>query len=279
LISDIANVARWEWFKLRFRWMPWVLLALLLFYSQIGLWVSFFVFFNVFQAEGASAGFTLPGSISQALGGSQTLALLLLTILAASTFGMEYGMGTLRMVLTRGTGHWQYLAGKFLALAAAAASALAIVIVVTIISSLIASALAPDRSPTGQTGAWTEAAAALGRTWFSLIPYLAFTGLVTVLTRSAATGTAICLSYYFVELIIVAILSGPLDWFDAVAEYLLVQNILAWSEGSQFAIGVGGGAGPGQVHAFVVLLAYLVALGGGAFWLFQRRDVTGVSGG
>jgi ABC-2 type transport system permease protein len=279
VIGDIVNVARCEWFKLRFRWMPWILLALFLFYSQMGLWVSFLLFFNVLQFEDTRASFTLPSSISEALRSSQTLALMLLTILAASTFGMEYGMGTLRMVLTRGTGRWQYLAGKFLVLAAAAAAALGVVIVVTIISSLIASALAPVGGPTEQPGGWTEAAAALGQTWFSLVPYLAFTGLITVLTRSAATGIAICLSYYFAELIVVSIFTAPFDWFDTAAEYLLVHNIQVWASGSPLVTGIGRGSGPGQFHAFVVLLAYLVALGGGAFWLFQRRDVTGASGG
>jgi ABC-type transport system involved in multi-copper enzyme maturation permease subunit len=278
LISEIVNVARWEWFKLRFRWMPWILLAFLLLLSQISVWGSFFSF-RAFHLEDARAGFTLPSSISGALWNSQPFALILLAILTASTFGMEYGMGTLRMVLTRGTGRWQYLAGKFLVLATAAGGALGIVIAATAISSLIASALISGWSQIGQSGSWTEAAVILGKIWFSLVSYLALTGLVTVLTRSSATGTAISLGYFFAELIIVAIFTNLFDWFAAVAEYFLVQNILAWAEGSQSAIGIDGGTGPGQIHAFAVILVYLVALGGGAFWLFQRRDVTGASGG
>jgi ABC-type transport system involved in multi-copper enzyme maturation permease subunit len=279
VVSDILNVARWEWFKLRFRWMPWILLALLLIYSQISVWVSFFLFSNVLQMADARAGFTLPGSISQTLESSQGLALLLLTILAASTFGMEYGMGTLRTVLTRGTGRWQYLAGKFLMLAVAAGVVLVIIVAATAVSSLIASALTPGGLATGPSGGWIEAAAALGKTWFSLVPYLALTGLVTVLTRSAATGMVISLGYYFAELIIVAIFTGPFEWFDTVAEYLLVQNIRAWVGGASFLMGPDGGGGPGQAQAFLVLLIYLVVLGGGVFWLFQRRDVAGASGG
>jgi ABC-2 type transport system permease protein len=278
LISEIVNVARWEWFKLRFRWMPWILLALFLLFSQIGVWGSF-LFFRDFQLEDVRANFTLPSSISGTLRNSQPFALILLAILAASTFGMEYGMGTLRMVLTRGTGRWQYLAGKFLVLATATVGSLGIVIAATAISSLIASALTSGWAQIGQSGSWMEAAVILGKIWFSLASYLALTGLVTVLTRSSATGTAISVGYFFAELIIVAIFTNLFDWFAAVAEYLLVQNILAWTEGSQSAIGIDGGTAPGQVHAFVVLLAYLVVLGVGAFWLFQRRDVTGASGG
>ena len=35
---------------------------------------------------------------------------------------------------------------------------------------------------------------------------------------------------------------------------------------------------PGELHAFLVLLAYIVVLGAAAFWLFQRRDVAGARG-
>ena len=35
---------------------------------------------------------------------------------------------------------------------------------------------------------------------------------------------------------------------------------------------------PGTLHAFLVLLAYIIVLGAATFWLFQRRDVTGAKG-
>ena len=31
-------------------------------------------------------------------------------------------------------------------------------------------------------------------------------------------------------------------------------------------------------HAFVVLLAYIAAMGGLAFWAFQRKDIGGATG-
>ena len=39
---NVLNIARWEWFKLRTRWMPWVLLAVLLFFSQGSVWAVYF---------------------------------------------------------------------------------------------------------------------------------------------------------------------------------------------------------------------------------------------
>ena len=42
MVAHLANLTRWEWFKLRRRWMPWVLLAVITLFSQIPLWGNFF---------------------------------------------------------------------------------------------------------------------------------------------------------------------------------------------------------------------------------------------
>jgi hypothetical protein len=41
MIGTIARLTRWEWFKLQHRWMPWILLLLLLLFSQLGVWGSY----------------------------------------------------------------------------------------------------------------------------------------------------------------------------------------------------------------------------------------------
>ncbi len=40
----ILSLSRWEWFKLRRRWMPWILLAILVLFPQIGLVSSYFIY-------------------------------------------------------------------------------------------------------------------------------------------------------------------------------------------------------------------------------------------
>ena len=341
---NIANLLRWEWFKLQRRWIPWILLALLLLFSQISVWGSFFSYSSLERTGGeiplpVEAGregpfgprpegriptvsvndllagdfshlpadmtpeviaglvaqaqqqvaqqqaqlqrlyddFAMPGSIPNALRTAQTFGLILLAILTASLIGTEYGLGTLRSVLVRGTGRWPYLAVKFLTLAVTAAVALLLVLGVTALSSLIATALAG--SPPGDWASpnWADAGVALGKAWFSFIPYLALTGFMTVLVRSSAAGMAIGLGYYFAEQIVVQLFSNFFDWFSTVADYLLMQNISAWAGG--FSFGAGGGGGPGTLHSFLVLAVYTVAFGIAAFWLFQRRDIAGASGG
>ena len=58
-----------------------------------------------------------------------------------------------------------------------------------------------------------------GKAWFSVLPYVALVGLVTVATRSSATGMAVGLGYYFFEQIFVGIFINLFDWFQRAAEF------------------------------------------------------------
>lgn len=220
---------------------------------------------------------SLPGSVPEALDTVQTLGLILMAILTASAIGIDYGTGTLRSVLTQGTGRWPYLAAKLVTLALLAAGGLLIAAASIAISSEIARSLAGTApASTGTTPTtWTEAGIALWKTWVSFLPYIALTTFVTVVARSSAAGMAIGLGYYFAEQLIIALLSNFFTWFRDVADYLLVRNISAWSGGGF----PSAGAPPDQTHALIVMAVYTLLLGGVAFWLFERRDVQGATGG
>jgi ABC-type transport system involved in multi-copper enzyme maturation permease subunit len=331
-MTGVANLARWEWFKLARRKMPWVLLVILLLISQLAVWGDYFRYRNLQSTGGSIAvgvgqgrdrpevscndllagktanlpagatqqeiqgwqaecrqnaaqtqqqlaerrdGFTLPGSIPNALMPGLTVGLILLTVLAASLLGAEYGWGTIRPVLARGTGRWQYLASKLILLVLLAGAALAVVTLATAVSSWITNSLVSGPAAAGATS-WGDAATALGKTWLALVPYLTFTVCLTVVTRSSAVGMAIGIGYFLGEEIIVAIMNGVFSWFGSVTHYLLAQNMAVWVGHAllgQLPTGVSTG------HALVVLLVYTLALGGGAFALFSRRDVTGPTSG
>ena len=44
MIVEVLSLVRWEWFKLRRRWMPWILLATLALVTQIAIWGIWFAF-------------------------------------------------------------------------------------------------------------------------------------------------------------------------------------------------------------------------------------------
>jgi ABC-2 type transport system permease protein len=337
VIANVANLAVWEWFKLRRRWMLWILLVFALLFAQLAVWGAFFSYQNL-QATGGeltvpatlqqqqgrvprtvrcndllsgdpsrqpadlsaevTAGltaqcrqhaatlparlartygtFTLPGSIRNALNTVQTLGLILMAILTASAIGIDYGAGTLRSVLTQGTGRWPYLTAKFVTLAILTALGLLVAVASVALSSAIASSLAGDApAAAGAAATWSDAGIALWKGWVSILPYIALTAFVTVVARSSAAGMAIGLGYYFLEQLIVALLSNFFSWFQNVADYLLVRNISGWTGGGGFP----GAVLPDETHAIVVLAAYTLLLGGIAFWLFERRDVQGATGG
>jgi ABC-type transport system involved in multi-copper enzyme maturation permease subunit len=342
MMAKVANLARWEWFKLQRRRMLWVLLAFGLLFGQIAVWGSFYAYQNlrgtggevtipasVLEQDGqqgrprtaacndllsddparqpadlapqvieglrttcsqqaaqlperlgsAYRDMTPPGSIPTAIGILQTLGLILIAILTASAIGIDYGTGTLRSALTQGIGRWPYLTSKLTTLAALAALGLLIVTASVIGSSLVAAALAgPAPAPAGVDPAtWTDAGLAVWTAWVSFLPYIALTACVTVLARSTAAGMAIGLGYYFGEQIIASLLTGFISWFSEVAAYLPVHNISAWTGGSG-GFGAGGDA-TDPTQAIIVMAVYTVAFVAIAFWLFDRRDVQGASGG
>ena len=87
------------------------------------------------------------------------------------------------------------------------------------------------------------------------------------------------LGYYFLEQIFLGIFINLFDWFQNVADFLLVYNIGVFMSGGD-AEGFAGptqGDAPGELHAFLVLVAYVLVLGGLAFYLFHRRDIPGAS--
>lgn len=338
MIAEIANLTVWEWFKLRRRWMLWILLVFALLFAQLAVWGGFFSYRNLQETGGeltvpaalqqqqgrvprtvrcndllsgdpsrqpadldaqVTAGlaaqcrqqtatlptrlsrsfgtFTLPGSIPNALGTVQTLGLILMAILTASAIGIDYGAGTLRSVLTQGTGRWPYLTAKFVTLGVLSALGLLVAAASVALSSTIAGSLAgaaPESA--GVAATWSDAGIAIWKAWVSILPYIALTAFVTVVARSSAAGMAIGLGYYFAEQLIVALLSNFFSWFQNVADYLLVRNISGWTGGAG---GFPGTVLPDQAHAIIVLAVYTLVLGGVAFWLFEKRDVQGATGG
>ena len=46
LIAHVLRLTRWEWFKLRKRWMPWILLGIAVLLAQIGFWASYVAYHN-----------------------------------------------------------------------------------------------------------------------------------------------------------------------------------------------------------------------------------------
>ncbi len=346
MIAHVLRLTGWEWYKLQRRWMPRVLLAIMILFNQVVFWGAYISYrteafspsfhttigndedkvdlsftcadirgggippeverldepgrkqaleqIEVFRTDSCAGyegnrevirqGLSFPNSIGFSLGLSYMLWMILLTILAASAMGVEYGWGTLRMALTKGTGRWQFFTGKIFALVLMGTAGLVIVAVTVSISSLITALTLPvpvEGSALADAGEdWLEAALTLGRMFgkvlYVFLPYMMLALFCAVLTSSAATAIAVTLTYRMVELIAVPILVRLFDWFQDIADYLLGPNVSIWLSPE---LQLGDTSEEASIlRAFLVLAAYIVILGGATFALFQRRDIAGAKG-
>ncbi len=350
MIAHVMRLTQWEWFKLRRRWMPWILLAVAVVLMQIGLWFGYAAYHNEtlqgitsgnltsygiaqevdgetislevtcaslanegippevqefpeelrgqvlnaleeFEAESCGnttsldeirRSFTIPGSIAESMTVLVSFAPVLVLILAASIVGTEYGWGTLRTTLTRGSGRWQLLASKIALALLACVAAVIVVAIAATVASLLASVIPP--AETGQladAGKWSEVAVNFGRAIYALAPYISLGVFLAVLTQSAAAGIAVSLGYYVIELIAIPILNST-GWGENIADLILGNNVNEWMRQTVIVVETPGGSSqanqPETLQAFMVILAYIVVLSAAAFWIFLRRDVAGAKG-
>ncbi len=352
MIAHVLRLTVWEWYKLRRRWQPWILLAVAVVLAQIGLWVSYAVYHNeglqglmsggtssvgtTYEQDGETIsvsttcaeivngqtpegieqlsedqrrefladvelfrencsgtqardeirkGFALPSAIPNTISGLFDIAAFLVLILTASALGTEYGWGTLRTALTRGTGRWQLLSSKLVLLMLLSAAGFLVLSAAAAVSSVLAAVIPPAESGgLADSGSWGDAAVTFGKAVYGLAPYVALAAFLTVLTQSSAAGMSIGMGYFVVELIFVPLLRN-FEWFDNISEVLLGTNVDKWMQVSLVEVEISGSGVPSEqmtsdtLQAFLILLAYTAALAAAAFFVFQRRDITGAKGG
>lgn len=293
MITDVLSLTRWEWYKLRHRWMPWILLALTVVLVQVSFWVTYALFRGgneVTVGEGGGSSdvtvstsdqflemFAFPTSLANGLIVGRGFGGLLVMILAASLIGSEYGWGALRTVLTKGTGRWPLLASKLVLLAGLSVGALIVATAALVVSSVIALATL-DADWVAASAAWSDLGIGFGKAVYGMLPYVALAVFAAVVTSSSGAAIGISLGYYFAESILIGVLM-QFDWFERIDVFILGQAISGWVGSSAGGVSFGAAAElPDATQSFLVLTGYVVVLTAIAFWLFQRRDIAGARG-
>ena len=272
---QVALLTRWEWFKLRRRWVPWILLGFVLVISQLVFWLA--------VTLGDDLSYQSPAeNIANGLGVATFFGPFVAVILAAAVTGGEYGWGTLRPVLSRGAGRWPFLTSKVAVTLLVTAVILLIMSIAVTISGFIAEAVltAPEGDGYGDIS-WLDLLALYCRTIYGFLPYIALALFLVVLTASNGVGIGLSMGYYIVETIIVVPILSNFDWSDQVFAFLLGPNVTAWqsldpeTDGNIATIG----GISDMAHGFIIVTVYVVALGAAAIALFLRRDIAGAKGG
>ena len=231
--------------------------------------------------------FVLPIGLANGLAVVHFVGLILVLILASSMMGSEYGLGTLRAVLVKGVDRWHILASKALLLTLVAAAAMVIAMVPLAVSGMVATSLVPDGLELTEPGRWSTVLVMFGKVLYALLPYIALALFLAVLTSSTTFGIAIAIGYIFAEGIVISFLGtrfDRFDWFQNVLDFMLGPGVAGWlTETGVRATGQDAAFFPldkvqSNLRAFFVILAYIVALGGGAIWLIQRKDIAGSRG-
>ena len=277
-VMQVATLTRWEWFKLRHRWVPWILLGFVMVVQQLIFWLVA-VFSDDLSYQSTSE------NIANGLGFASFFGPFVAVILASVVLGGEYGWGTLRPVLSKGAGRWQFLASKVSVVVLFTAVLLIVMCVAVTISGFIAEAVltAPETTEPYEDISAVDLLALFGRMLFAFLPYIMLALFLVVLTGSNGIGISLSLGYYIGEGIILVPILSIFDWSDRVFAFLLSPNVTAWqntdptnNNGNSIATF---GEIPDMAHGFIIVTIYVVVLAAAASVLFLRRDIAGAKGG
>ena len=276
MAMQVAMLTRWEWFKLRRRWVPWILLGFVLVVNQLIFWLVAALTDDISYQSTSE-------NIANGLGFSAFFGPFVAVILAAVVVGGEYGWGTLRPVLSKGAGRWQLLASKISVVALFTAALLIILCITVTISGFIAEAVltAPETTESYGDISALDLLALYGRMLYAFLPYVTLALFLVVLTGSNGVGVALSMGYYIGENIIVVPIIQNFSWSEQVFAYLLGPSVSAWQNippNNDGAIATFGGIS-GMAHGFIIVTIYGAVLAAAAIALFLRRDIAGAKGG
>ncbi len=286
----MLRLLRSEVYRLRRRWMPWVLLLFMM-----GVGVGFYVLIYVSAQAQISAvrDGTLPSQPGQleamqealrelrpdrvqsfGVGIVSGIGSVMLIVLAASHLGTEFSWGTLRTLLAHGAGRGQFVASKALSLALFSFMFMVVGVVAAIAGSYLVTTMA-NGSRDGLDLAAVIDRAAGG--YYVFLPYMALTALIALWARSAGAGIAAGLVVYFTESLIAQLLVQFNRDFANIVNYGLSRNASALtrvavttsvSPDARFA------TLPDQTQAAIVLGIYTALFIGLAYWRLRTRDIT-----
>jgi ABC-type transport system involved in multi-copper enzyme maturation permease subunit len=226
----------------------------------------------------------LPGSFLTSSQIIQALGLVLLIILASTIAGGEYGMGTIRLLYTRGPTRTQVLLAKALCLLTCAAVG---TIILSFLGVLTGALLNFSLGQPADLGFLTgehllHGAAYLGIVVLGLLIYALIALFISTLGKTIAAGLAGALLWSILESVLGGVFvflsnatTGVVsDILKAVPDYFVGNNInVLLSDQEHFLQSRITTEAGDPLHAILVLLGYTVVLVAGACLISARRDV------
>ena len=292
-LSVLLRLTGMELYKIRCRTMSKVLAIISILSVLLLFLVVLLVTLVVVQKSGQINPSPLLPPLSLYLASQVVLILgeVLIIILVGTLVGGEYGVGTIRLLLTRGPKRSQFLLAKVAAALVCCAVGTIVMIALGVVLGLV------FNLTTGVpftfdffTPTWSgHAILYVLIIIFSLFVYSMLALFLATLGRSTAAGIAGALTWLLLgETILRTILDvigtatggATGDFLRAIPNYLIGSNTGALLQNQDQSLGFFGTSAfssPSSIsdlQALLVLLLYVVALIGLSLWLNQKRDIT-----
>lgn len=279
---------RSEVFRLRRRSLPLILLAVLSIVLVLFYLLTWFVVRN--PIEGMDMASQDPTQFKEELRVAavrdvgldrvQQFGTTVVVVLAASIVATEFSWGTIRTLLPRSAGRVPFLTAKLIVAALFTVTA----VLAGYVASLGTSAGITwieglDGSLGGDVAFQTTAA--LFRTVYVMLPYVALAVLVSLWSRSSAAGISVTLAVLFLEPVIIVLLDAAGGGaVEHLPDAFLSRNVAAVLEANamngateQRGPFFSAAALPSAWQASAVLAAYIAGFIGLSYWRFLTRDI------
>ena len=252
--------------------MPYVLLLVLLASILIPLMVTYINYRNEVSEYPDlmwKEVLVLPAAMEGIFNSVPALGMILVAILAASVVGNEYGWGTLRQTLAKGTSRPRYLTSKLLSIAIITFIGVIIAVATGLIATIITSMLVEGGIEWGSFIGYFVAS--LGRTLLVLVVFSSIAIFFSVSLLSSALGITITIAWFIGDNIMAGLLGGSTGWLADISQFTIVFNTGELMALNSF--GHHGNVTPWWQSAGI-LLAYSTFFIAASFYRFQRQDLT-----
>jgi ABC-type transport system involved in multi-copper enzyme maturation permease subunit len=273
-----------EWFRLRHRAMPWLLLGIFL---GVVLLIYLLMWFVLGSNSTTTAGELSRTQLRDTLrigavndSGLQRVeqfGLVFTVILAASIIATEFSWGTIRTILPRSSGRAAFLTTKLIMSVAFAAVVILAGFAVSLATSAGVTWAEGLDSSLGSNFA-LYSLLGMGRVLFVMLPFIAIAAAVSLWTRSSAAAIGVTLGVMFLEPVIMSVVSAAGGFLAHLPELFFIRNVNAVLDFGQAGGREGGifGEGtnlPNAWQAAAVLLAYTTVFCGLAYRRFLKHDI------
>lgn len=291
------RLLRSESYRLVRRWMPWVLLGMIVLFAFVLyeiIWVTSSAQLQLLRSGSAPVTPNAPPpdvqirSLEEAVqtirparlnelgvGFVTGLGSILMIVFSASHVGTEWAWGTLRTLLASGASRGGLLVSKYVTLLAFAVAYMVVGVAAAIGASFLVSSQAGLDTRGLDLGLVASAGA---RGIYGFLPYMALAALIALWFRSAGGGIAAGLVINFTESIATSLLISFNRDFATIANLGLSRNVQSLSRvGVSVRTGgeaIGAPELPDQTQAAIVLAAWTLIFVGLAVWRLRSRDIT-----